>query len=164
MAPSRGSAATLCACEELGYAGFAFEALAKIYRLGRRRVHNQDSPRPKEKDKSGGHGWGLRRKSLLALAAACLIALIPAALVGWQAIQASAKIFGLAYARNLNELSRQRILAPVSRELALALRLAESEALRQWLEDENNPDKRAVFFERLKAFATLFAIIRGSSG
>ena len=119
-------------------------------------MHNQDSPRPKEKDKSGGHGWGLRRKSLLALAAACLIALIPAALVGWQAIQGVREDFGLAYARNLNELSRQRILAPVSRELALALRLAESEALRQWLEDENNPDKRAVFFREAEGFRHAF--------
>ena len=41
--------------------------------------------------------------------------------------------FGETFARNATLLSKQRILAPVSRELALSQRLAASEVTRRWL-------------------------------
>ena len=66
---------------------------------------------------------GLRAKSMLALALACLLALLPAVLIGWQVLDGVRNYFGESYARNFTLLKRQSILAPVSRELALSLRL-----------------------------------------
>lgn len=93
---------------------------------------------------------GLRGKSLLALLLACLIALLPATLMGWQALKGVREGIGVAYARNLNELNSQKILAPVSRELALSLRLADSEIVRQWMKDEANETKRRLLFTELE--------------
>ncbi|GAB3267542.1 biofilm regulation protein phosphatase SiaA [Chitinimonas naiadis] len=101
-------------------------------------------------------GLGLRGKSLLALALACLLALIPAALIGWQVVDNIRNHFGLAYARNATLLNRERIFAPVSRELALSKRLAASEVTRQWLEDEDNPAKRELFFREAEGYRSDF--------
>ncbi|SDT09440.1 Serine phosphatase RsbU, regulator of sigma subunit [Halopseudomonas litoralis] len=90
--------------------------------------------------------FGLRGKSLLALLLACLLALLPAGLIGWQLVQKVHGHFAQAFASNVTELNREKIYAPISRELALALRLARSEITRQWLLDEQDPDKRELFF------------------
>ena len=97
-------------------------------------------------------GFGLRAKAMLALVLACLLALLPAVLIGWQILDAVRQHFGEAYATNFTRLKRQSILAPVSRELALSQRLAASVLARQWLLDENNAAKRALFFEEAEGF------------
>ena len=61
---------------------------------------------------------GFAQKSLMALLLACLVALAPAALIGWQLLDGVRDHFGRAFADNFTQLNRQRILAPVSRELA----------------------------------------------
>lgn len=96
--------------------------------------------------------FGLRGKSLLALALVCLLAIIPAALVGWLVLQGIHQHFGDAYARNATLLQRERIYAPISRELALSLRFANSEVTRQWLLDESSVDKRALFFREAEGY------------
>ncbi|MCM2320257.1 MAG: biofilm regulation protein phosphatase SiaA [Pseudomonas sp.] len=90
--------------------------------------------------------WGLRSKSVLALLLACVLALIPAVLLGWRAMEDIRQHFGEAYARNFTLLHRERILAPVTRELALARRLADAQLTRRWLQDEDDPERRAQFF------------------
>ena len=75
---------------------------------------------------------------MLALALACLLALLPAVGIGWQVLDSVRNYFGESYARNYTQLKRQSILAPVARELALSLRLADSVVTRQWLLDEGN--------------------------
>lgn len=90
--------------------------------------------------------WGLRSKSVLALLLACVLALIPALLLGWRALEDIRLHFGEAYARNFTLLHRERILAPLTRELALARRLADSELTRAWLRDEQDGARRAQFF------------------
>jgi phosphoserine phosphatase RsbU/P len=95
---------------------------------------------------------GLRGKSLVALFLACLLALLPAAAIGWMAFQGAQQYFGEAYARNATLLNRERIRAPISRELALSLRLADSEVTRQWLLDEADPAKRALFFREAEGY------------
>jgi serine phosphatase RsbU (regulator of sigma subunit) len=95
---------------------------------------------------------GLRAKSLLALALACLLALIPTALLGWHAMEQVREHFGRAYADNFALLSRQRILAPVLRELALSQRLANSELAREWMKDEDDPVKRDRFFREAEGY------------
>ena len=47
---------------------------------------------------------GLRAKSMLALALACLLALLPAVLIGWQVLDGVRHYFGESYARNNTQL------------------------------------------------------------
>lgn len=96
--------------------------------------------------------FGLRAKSMLALVLACLAASLPAGLVGWQMLENVRSHFGEAYARNFTLLKRQSILAPIARDLALSQRLAESEVTRQWLRDEGDPGKRALFFKEAETY------------
>lgn len=95
---------------------------------------------------------GLRAKSMLALALACVLALLPAVVIGWQVLDGVRNYFGENYVRNYTQLKRQSILAPVARELALSLRLADSVVTRQWLLDENNAAKKALFFEEAEGY------------
>ena len=78
--------------------------------------------------------FGLRAKAMLALVFATLLALVPAGLIGWQVLDSVRNHFGEAYAVNFTLLKRQSILAPLSRELALSRRLADSVLARQWLQ------------------------------
>ena len=70
---------------------------------------------------------GLRGKSLLALLLSCLLAFVFAGFIGREALLGVQSRFGEAYARNVVQLNRERLFAPVSRELALAQRLAASQ-------------------------------------
>src|SRR5690606_39008098 len=103
-----------------------------------------------------GRGWGLRAKSMLALVLACALVLAPAALFGWQFLDGVRTYFGEAYARNFTELNRQKILAPVTRDLALSRRLAGSVLTRRWLLDESDADKRALFFREAEGYRADF--------
>lgn len=101
--------------------------------------------------------WGLRGKSVATLLLACFLSLIPAVLLGWKAIDDIRRYFAHAYAENYTLLHMQRILAPVSRELALAQRFANSLVLQQWLADEEDPDSQARFFAEAEGFRQDFA-------
>ncbi|WP_269530942.1 biofilm regulation protein phosphatase SiaA [Chitinimonas sp. BJYL2] len=95
---------------------------------------------------------GLRGKALIALAIACILALLPALLIGWRVVDNIRNHFGVAYARDTALLSRERVFAPLSRELALSLRFADSEITRQWLLDETNPAKRELMFREAEGY------------
>lgn len=95
---------------------------------------------------------GLRGKSLLALLIACLLALVPAILVGWQLLDGIHNRFGQAYARNTTLLNRERIASVVSRELALSKRFMGSDITRQWFLDENNTEKKQRFFREAEGY------------
>ncbi len=95
---------------------------------------------------------GLRGKSLLALLLTFILAIGVTALVGREALQGVQHRFGEAYARNVVQLNRERLFAPVTRELALAQRLAESQITRAWLLDEQDPAKRALFFREAAGY------------
>lgn len=101
--------------------------------------------------------WGLRGKSAMALLLACLLSLVPAAIFGWQAVDGIRRHFATAYAENYTLLHMQRILAPISRELALAQRFADSQTTRAWLADEHDPLKRQRFFTEAEGFRRSFA-------
>ena len=96
--------------------------------------------------------FGLRAKAMLALVFATLLALVPVGLIGWQVLDSVRNHFGVAYAVNFTQLKRQSIIAPLSRELALSRRFADSVLSRQWLLDENDPAKRALFFEEAEGY------------
>lgn len=114
--------------------------------------------------------WGLRSKSVLALLLACVLALIPALLIGWQAMEDIRQHFGEAYVRNFTLLHRERIAAPVARELALAQRLADAQLTRQWLRAEADESRRQQFFAEAEGFRrdfrdrSWFVIADGSRG
>ncbi|MBA1226746.1 biofilm regulation protein phosphatase SiaA [Stutzerimonas stutzeri] len=95
---------------------------------------------------------GLRSKSLLALLLTCLLAFVFAGFIGREALLGVQNRFGEAYARNVVQLNRERLFAPVSRELALAQRLAASQLTLAWLNDERNPTKRETFFKEAAGY------------
>lgn len=88
----------------------------------------------------------LRAKSLVALAFACLIVLVPALVLGMKGVEQVRLYFGQAYAENLTQLNRQRMLAPIALDLALSRRLAGSQVTRAWLRDESDVAARDLFF------------------
>ncbi|WP_217477771.1 biofilm regulation protein phosphatase SiaA [Stutzerimonas stutzeri] len=95
---------------------------------------------------------GLRGKSLLVLMLTFLLAIGVTVLVGQQALQGVQHRFGEAYARNVVQLNRERLFAPVTRELALAQRLAESQITRAWLLDEDDAARRELFFREAAGY------------
>ncbi|WP_019569914.1 biofilm regulation protein phosphatase SiaA [Thioalkalivibrio sp. ALE11] len=97
-------------------------------------------------------GYGLRAKSVLALVLACLVALLPLSLLGWQVVDNVRGHFGEAYAVNITQLNAQNILAPVSRELALSRRLADSVLAEDWLRDEDDGELRERFFREAQRY------------
>lgn len=96
--------------------------------------------------------WGLRGKSVVALLIACLLALVPAVLLGWKAMEDIRTHFGLAFARNFTLLNQQKIIAPVIRELALSRRLAESVVTQDWMLAESDPARRSLFFREADGY------------
>lgn len=95
---------------------------------------------------------GLRARSYLALLITCLLVLLPAAVLGWLVLHSIHQHFAEGYVTNLNQLSRERIFAPISREQALSSRLAHSEVTRQWLLEEQDEAKRQLFFREAEGF------------
>ncbi|MFW6178618.1 MAG: biofilm regulation protein phosphatase SiaA [Desulfohalobiaceae bacterium] len=98
----------------------------------------------------------LRTKSMLALVLACLVALAPAIIIGWHILEQSKEHLGRAYAENFTLLRAQKIKEPVSRELALAQRFADSVLLRQWLEDPDSDSKKTRFFQEADSYQEAF--------
>ncbi|RTR00505.1 biofilm regulation protein phosphatase SiaA [Halomonas nitroreducens] len=115
------------------------------------------------------NSWGLRSKSTLTLLIACLLALVPALLIGWQAIDDVRRHFAGGYAEQYTLLHMQKIHTPVSRELALSRRLADSVVTREWLLDPDDPDKRERFFREAEGFRWQFSgdayfVVRDATG
>lgn len=95
-------------------------------------------------------------KSILALLAACLIALSPTTVIGWQMMESVRAYFGEAYARNFTELTAENIRDPISHDLALTRRLADSIVMEEWLRDPDHPDKRSRFFHEIDSYRQAF--------
>jgi serine phosphatase RsbU (regulator of sigma subunit) len=102
------------------------------------------------------HGtFGLRGKSLLALLLALLLAALPAGLVGWQLLEGVRDYFGAAFASNATLLNRERILAPLARELALSQRFADMAVVREFLADRDDPQLRQRVFREAEGVRAL---------
>jgi serine phosphatase RsbU (regulator of sigma subunit) len=101
-------------------------------------------------------GYGLRAKAMLALLAACLLALVPVGLLGLQGIEAVRGHFGDAYARNFTERQAQGIRARVEREAALSRRLADSIVTERWLEKPDSGEARTDFFREAERYRHSF--------
>jgi len=105
-----------------------------------------------------------------ALLLASLLTLLPAGAIGWQVLEAVRAHFGDAYVRNYTLLNTEKMRSPIQRELALASRMADAVLLREWLRDEDNPQKRALALRELEGFRrdsreqSYFIASRGSLG
>ncbi|MGJ7457267.1 biofilm regulation protein phosphatase SiaA [Halomonas sp. RA08-2] len=100
---------------------------------------------------------GLRGKSVSLLLLACLLALIPAGLIGWKAVAEVRDHFAGAFAEQYTLLQMQRVIAPVTRELALSRRLADSIVTREWLRAPEDPTRQARFLAEAEGFRQHFA-------
>ena len=106
---------------------------------------------------------GLRVKSAFALCLSIGLVLTLAIVAGARALQSIEENLGAAFARNFTQYNKQRILAPVLRELALSQRLADSEVTRRWLRqetdawNENDPSQRELFFAEAEHYRRAFA-------
>lgn len=98
----------------------------------------------------------LRTKSMIALMLAFVLALGPAVFIGSLVLEKARAHFGRAYAENFTLLSAQKIEAPVTRELALSKRFADSVLLRQWIADPKSESKRAGFFQEADGYQEAF--------
>jgi phosphoserine phosphatase RsbU/P len=100
---------------------------------------------------------GLQGRLLLAVLAVSLAALLLALFAGARVLDSIRSNLGTAYAKNVTLLSKQRVLAPVARELALSERLAGSEVVKQWILDGKNPGKKALLFKEVAGYQHDFA-------
>ncbi|MDR9438683.1 MAG: biofilm regulation protein phosphatase SiaA [Halomonas sp.] len=112
---------------------------------------------------------GLRGKSVGLLLLACLLALIPAGLIGWKAVDEVRRHFASAYAEQYTLLQMQRIMAPLTRELALSRRFANSIVTREWLRAPDDPERRERLFREAEGYRQQFTsgaffIIEHASG
>jgi len=94
----------------------------------------------------------LRTKSIMALILSFVLALGPAVLIGSQVLEKARAHFGMAYAKNFTLLSAQKIESPVTRELALAKRFADSVVMEKWLEEGNPTVGDKLFFQEAEGF------------
>lgn len=99
---------------------------------------------------------GLRGKFVAALVLVALATLILAALFAVRAIDNIREELGVAYTRDVTLLKQARITAPLMRDLALSLRMADSEPIRQWLLDEQNAEKRARAMREIEGYRAAF--------
>ena len=100
---------------------------------------------------------GLRGKSVGLLLMACLLSLIPAGLIGWKAVSEVRDHFAGAYAEQYTLLQMQRVITPVTRELALSRRLADSIVTREWLREPEDPERERRFLAEAEGFRQHFA-------
>lgn len=100
---------------------------------------------------------GLRAKSALVLSVCIAFVLALTGVIGWRTFRVVEETRGTAFARNLTQYNKQRLLTPILRELALSQRFADSEVTRRWLLDENDPAKKALFFAEAERYRRAFS-------
>lgn len=98
----------------------------------------------------------LRTKFLSLLLLITLASLSLAALLGNYALNSLRDELGLAYARDVTLLKRAQVLEPISRDLALSIRMSDSELIREWLKDETNPSKHAAAMREMEGYRRQF--------
>jgi serine phosphatase RsbU (regulator of sigma subunit) len=77
--------------------------------------------------------------------------------LGWVIVADLRSDLGMALARDNAQRTQQRTDAELGREIALAQRLADSTVTREWLEDDNDPVKKARFVREAEGFRRAFA-------
>lgn len=114
-------------------------------------------PAPVPPPQAGRAGWSLRSKTVGLLLTATAVILLAALLIGIRVAEDIRENLGTALARNHAQLTKQRILSAVGREMALAQRFAESTVLREWMTGEQDAAKTERFFREGEGFRRAFA-------
>jgi serine phosphatase RsbU (regulator of sigma subunit) len=104
----------------------------------------------------GRPGRSLRGKTVALLLATTGVVVLAAVLIGYYVADDIRQNLGTALARNQAQLTKQRILSAVGREMALSQRFAESTVLREWMADEQEPTKADRFFKEGEGFRRAF--------
>ncbi|USZ51336.1 biofilm regulation protein phosphatase SiaA [Halomonas sp. DN3] len=99
---------------------------------------------------------GLGVKSLLIPLLSFLVALVPVLWIGSHALQDVERHFGQRFAEQYSQLHTQRMLTPLSTELALARRFGDLTVTREWLSDIDNEELKARFFAESEGFRQQF--------
>ncbi len=101
--------------------------------------------------------FGIKRLFLLLLAGVyVLTGAVALALFGW-GIHGVTRQLGEEFAAQYALRQKDRILAPIQRELALARKLVDSPLLKRWARDENNPDLKTAALAELDSYRRHFA-------
>ncbi|MBN8410757.1 biofilm regulation protein phosphatase SiaA [Halomonas litopenaei] len=99
---------------------------------------------------------GLGVKSLLIPLLSFLVALAPVLWIGSHALEDVERYFGERFAEQYSQLHTQRMLTPLSTELALAKRFGDLTVTREWLSDIGNEERKARFFAESEGFREQF--------
>ena len=100
---------------------------------------------------------GLKRQFLLLIVAIYLVTGAAALGVFMLVMGNITRQLGEDFATQYALRQRDRLLAPIQRELALALKLTDSPLLKRWAQDEDNPDLRAAALAELDSYRRHFA-------
>lgn len=101
--------------------------------------------------------FGLKRQFLLLIVATYLITGAAALGVSIVVMGNLARDLGEDFARQYALRQRDRLLAPIERELALCLKMADSLLIRRWMQDENNPELKTTALLELDSYRRHFA-------
>ncbi|TIC87024.1 HAMP domain-containing protein [Crenobacter intestini] len=99
---------------------------------------------------------GIRARVVLMTALLAVLTLAIAAAVGLFAMDRVQTRLAESFAREHAALNREKLLAPIGRELALARKLADAELTRTFMRDEDDPDNRRIFFAEAESYRQLF--------
>ncbi|MDQ5911573.1 MAG: hypothetical protein QG599_3671 [Pseudomonadota bacterium] len=100
---------------------------------------------------------GLKRQFLLLIVVIYLITGAAALGVFMLVVGNITQQLGEDFAAQYALRQRDRILAPIQRELALSLKLADSPLLKRWARDEHNPDLKVAALAELDSYRRHFA-------
>lgn len=111
--------------------------------------HDDEPPRPLR--------MGLRAKSILLFVLCAAVIVVLAWAIGARIVDAIKLHYGEAYVREHTLLYKQRILAPLNRELALAQRLADEAVISAFFRDEAAPGARDAAIREAEAYRKLMS-------
>lgn len=100
---------------------------------------------------------GLRSKAATFMGLLAVMLLLAALATSWVFIDLTRERYGAEVIRNHALLTREQLMLPVSRELALAQKFADSDITRRFMRNEQDAASRTAFFDEAEAFRRLFA-------
>lgn len=99
---------------------------------------------------------GLRGKSVFVIVAIYLVVACAGAVVVYLATDAVLDYFGINYAKKSALLTKERIQLPISKELTLSRKLADSAVIKEWMARENDAELRRLALAELRSYKNFF--------
>ena len=92
----------------------------------------------------------------MVLILAGLIACVMALIMGWFVVSEGREYSATTYAQSYTELNYQKVLTPMTRELALAQRFANLSSVKSWLSEPDDINKKAQALDDVRGFKKAF--------